>query len=1553
MPKKRVKCLEKLSALLPKAGGIRILLSLALLFLPGLLLASWSARPSLAWPYAGVTTTPVLGQTRLTVTPTEYIVRYVSPNAGALPVHARDAIKQCLNAWPDAPPENDTFYLISLRWETTWALATLTSANLDQPLKEREETRLGHGRLIALLLMKTEEGWQAAIDADDRVHKLLELVPESELSLSARESIFPRLSIGLTQSYNNYKFPWPAGQAWRVTQGWHDSTTWGGQFPPYHSLDFDIVGASNADILASAPGVVTYMCEGTRDQYLVVITTEGTNEKLGYLHLDGATVRAETIQQGDFVNQGRKLGRMREGYVGDNCGTSQGTHIHIYFPEKPFAMDGVTFTQDNVHWGEDLYSSQDGTPPPPDTTPPTISFYDYPERDRWYNSEQHVNWQVSDDRSPCGNIEFRQKWDSDEYYSEWMTNPDGRGYLQLSLAEEGWREAYVNAKDEAGNEREESLGWWGYDVTAPSNPTSVWSTSHSRWSWSKDNTIEVCWSGVSDGGGSGVDGYSYEWSTSSTTTPDTSKDVEEGTTCVTSPSLSDGDNWYFHIRTRDNTGNWNSGATHYGRFWIDTTGPTIDFYEHPQSNHWYNTDQRVSWQISDGGSGWRGFSQDWDRDPGGTSPQFETYAGFMDFSYIPEDRRDGKHWANVRAWDQVGNQRLGRSGEYWHDATAPTNPSIINNGNATYTNNRNVSLTLDASDPTSGLSQMNLRNEGESWAGWRGYQSPYSWTLPSGDGTKTVHAQFKDAADNTSSTASDSIILDTTPPSNPTSIQEIHGAQDDVWQNFVSSPTFTWSGTADALSGVAGYYRYWGTDPNGTSSDFTTDTEYSPGEVGTGTYHLRLNTKDNAGNTAGWTEPFTLKYDGTAPTNPTTVTEHQGAPDNQWQNTVRDPNFTWSGAVDVGSGLAGYYYYWGNNPANRDTEKVWTLASSPGFDPPAICAADEAAAWELWIKTVDNVSNEADWARFFTLKYDGVLPVGLLLINNGAKTTLFTTVQLTMIVTDTDSGVSFMRFSNNGTNWQDWEPFHSPRDWTLLPVNGITQTVYAQFRDAVANDSPVYSSSIRLQLYPPKPRSDSYWIRTDAVGSAGETKDSASYNMRGTLAQAYSTEPMVSSSYRLLAGYWRAQEAVPIWTPPPPPQQTMWLLRKTIASGGGPKSSMNYRLDGTLGQGWDAGSQRQSTSYGLFSGYLSAWAAGPTPTPTPTPIPTHTPTPSPTSTSTATPTPTTTPSSTPTYTATPTPSPTSTPTATPTSTPTSTTTPTPTATATPSTTPTATATPTPTATPTAECVPGNIWGVEDDDTADVFGDDWGDRTIGVHLASAPQVSDSLHLYFRARVSQPGEYDYDYLGAFVYVNGQGGHDRYLGTWSATLVSGTSFQWRVLTLPADIDGDSGVDWVAGCNGLRIRTWSDYNESAGKTGVDTMYFSTQAPTATPTSTPTVTPTGTQTPTPTDTATPTATHSPTPTDTSTPTATQQTPTPTPTPTYTLTPTSTPTPTSTRSPTPTLTPTLTPSGYKVYLPLIGKNFSGGEQWKKDPWFRRFWLWPANKLDLIQEGGIR
>lgn len=80
-------------------------------------------------------------------------------------------------------------------------------------------------------------------------------------------------------------------------------------------------------------------------------------------------------------------------------------------------------------------------------------------------------------------------------------------------------------------------------------------------------------------------------------------------------------------------------------------------------------------------------------------------------------------------------------------------------------------------------------------------------------------------------------------------------------------------------------------------------------------------------------------------------------------------------------------------------------------------------------------------------------------------------------------------------------------------------------------------------------------------------------------------------------------------------------------------------------------------------------------------------------------------------------------------------------------------------------------------------------------------------------------------------------------------------------------------------------------------------------PTPTPTQTPTSTPTATPTNTTTPTPTNTPTATPTDTPTAT-------PTATVTMTPTSTPTATPTKTSTPTATP------YRLYLPIIVKNYT-------------------------------
>ena len=108
------------------------------------------------------------------------------------------------------------------------------------------------------------------------------------------------------------------------------------------------------------------------------------------------------------------------------------------------------------------------------------------------------------------------------------------------------------------------------DTVPPSNASPV-STSHPIGAPTTRNTIVMTWSGAFDQG-SGVDGFSYHWDKLPTTTPDEVKDAEETATGVTSAPLPGG-SYYFHLRTRDNAGNWSAPA-HVGPYVVLGTPAT-------------------------------------------------------------------------------------------------------------------------------------------------------------------------------------------------------------------------------------------------------------------------------------------------------------------------------------------------------------------------------------------------------------------------------------------------------------------------------------------------------------------------------------------------------------------------------------------------------------------------------------------------------------------------------------------------------------------------------------------------------------------------------------------------------------------------------------------------------------------------------------------------------------------------------------------------------------------------------------------------------------------
>lgn len=124
---------------------------------------------------------------------------------------------------------------------------------------------------------------------------------------------------------------------------------------------------------------------------------------------------------------------------------------------------------------------------------------------------------------------------------------------------------------------------------------------------------------------------------------------------------------------------------------------------------------------------------------------------------------DGTKSVDVQFRDAMGRESMTYTDSIVLDQTAPTGSISINAG-AAYTSSTSVTLTLSADDAASGVAEMALRNQGFAFGAWEPYVTTKPWTLTTGDGTKYVYVLFRDAAGHQSSQYSDSIILNTIPP---------------------------------------------------------------------------------------------------------------------------------------------------------------------------------------------------------------------------------------------------------------------------------------------------------------------------------------------------------------------------------------------------------------------------------------------------------------------------------------------------------------------------------------------------------------------------------------------------------------------------------------------------------------------------------------------------------------------------------------------------------------------------------------------------------------------
>ena len=319
------------------------------------------------------------------------------------------------------------------------------------------------------------------------------------------------------------------------------------------------------------------------------------------------------------------------------------------------------------------------------------------------------------------------------------------------------------------------------------------------------------------------------------------------------------------------------------------------------------------------------------------------------------------------------------------DGTEPSGGSISIEGGATWTNDPAVTVTASGvSDSPAGVTHIRATvNGGSTWYGWYAYPT-INVTLPAGDGTKTVHAQFKDANGNATSglSVSDTIILDTADPAAPSTPDMTSGTDsgssnsDNV--TIDTTPTFT--GSAEANATVTLYRA--GSTAVGTATATGGSWTITASALSAGANSITARATDLAGNQGPASSALSVTIDtadpsaslqinaGAATTNTTSVTlnvtnsdtpsgvgaTHASNNESDWiPVTGTSPSWT----LATGDGTKTVWYrvtdVAGRTTTVSDTIELDTDSTAP--DPPSI--PDLIAASDSGASDSDDVTSDA------------------------------------------------------------------------------------------------------------------------------------------------------------------------------------------------------------------------------------------------------------------------------------------------------------------------------------------------------------------------------------------------------------------------------------------------------------------------------------------------------------------------------------------------------------------------------------------------------------------
>lgn len=268
----------------------------------------------------------------------------------------------------------------------------------------------------------------------------------------------------------------------------------------------------------------------------------------------------------------------------------------------------------------------------------------------------------------------------------------------------------------------------------------------------------------------------------------------------------------------------------------------------------------------------------------------------------------GNKTVYARFKDAYGNTTADLTQSIALDQSAPTGGALAINAGAARTNLTGVTLNITCPSDSNAPIEMAYGTSASS-SDWEPCVASKSFALPTGDGSKTVYARFRDKFGNASSDVSDSIILDQTGA--VSTLSYTNGWVNSLSLALTASASDAQSSTPLVCSIEAQEAFLSGSTPGAYGSfvevsNSCTSTSYSlqSGKA----YKLRMKATDSLGNVGAYVTPaLEVKVDNVAPSISSvtaTTTGNQPA-----CNTVR---VTVAGASDSGSGLQSSAYSFDN-----------------------------------------------------------------------------------------------------------------------------------------------------------------------------------------------------------------------------------------------------------------------------------------------------------------------------------------------------------------------------------------------------------------------------------------------------------------------------------------------------------------------------------------------------------------------------------------------------------------------------------------------------------------